>query len=89
MSLDDMSFKTSQANPDVWVWLGEKPDGEECYQYILVYVDDILAISHVPVIMDHKQRYFRFKDNKVEPPEIYLGSKLKKEPWTFWMLDYF
>ena len=46
LTLDDMSFKPSQVDPDVWMRPATKPDGEEYYEYVLVYVDDILAISH-------------------------------------------
>ena len=46
--LDTMRFKLSIADPDVWLSPGVKPDGEEYYKYILVYVDDILFISHKP-----------------------------------------
>ena len=43
--LDEMGFKSSIADPDVWLRPETKADGEEYYKYILVYVDDLLAIS--------------------------------------------
>ena len=95
MTLDNMSFVTTQADPDVWMRLAVKPDGETYYKHILVYVDDILAISHDPkTIMEHIQANFKFKDNKVEPPEMYFGAKLKKrklgnhELWTMSSYEY-
>ena len=48
VTLDDMGFKPSNANPDVWIRPAVKPNKEEYYEYILIYVDNILAISHVP-----------------------------------------
>jgi len=39
--LDEMGFKPSTADPDVWMRPAAKPDGEQYYKYILVYVDDI------------------------------------------------
>ena len=55
-----------------------KSDGETYYEYILSYVDDILAIvRHPKTVMEHIQANFKFMDNKVEPPEMYLGAKLK------------
>ena len=73
ITLDDMSFKPSHADPDVWMRPAVKPDKEEYYEYVLVYVDDILSISHAPkLIMDQISQGFKFKNNKVEPPEIYL-----------------
>ena len=43
--LDEMGFKSSIADPNVWLRPETKADGEEYYEYILVYVDDLLAIS--------------------------------------------
>jgi hypothetical protein len=39
------------ADPDVWYKPACKENGFEYYEYILVYVDDILAISHKPSII--------------------------------------
>eukprot|EP00978_Attheya_sp_CCMP212_P017809 scaffold47969_cov55-Attheya_sp.AAC.2 len=46
--LDDMGFKSSYADPDVWLRLATKANGEECYEYVLMYVDDILVLSIDP-----------------------------------------
>jgi hypothetical protein len=40
--LDEMGFKSSVADPDVWMRPATKIDGEEYYEYILMYVNDIL-----------------------------------------------
>ena len=45
---DEMGFKSSVADPDVWMRPDVKPDGKEYYKYILIYVDNILAISMQP-----------------------------------------
>ena len=51
--LESMGFKSSIGDPDVWLRADLKPDGEKYYEYILCYVDDILAISHNAIgIMD-------------------------------------
>ena len=45
-TLDNMGYKSSHADPDVWLRPAVKPDGEKHYEYILCYVDDdILSIS--------------------------------------------
>ena len=78
--LDDMNFKSSHADPDVWMRPAIKPDGEKYYEYILVYVDDILCISHKPLepkIEIHRD--MKFKNNKIVPPEFYLGGKLERK----------
>lgn len=94
-TLDDMSFSPSHADPDVWLRPGTKADGEEYYEYVLVYVDDILAISVNPKkIMNDIQSKFKFKNNAIVEPEMYLGARLKKrklgtyECWTMNSNDY-
>jgi hypothetical protein len=32
-------------DPDVWMRAAAKSDGEKYYEYVMMYVDDILAIS--------------------------------------------
>ena len=46
--LDEIGLKSSPVDPDVWLRPVIKPHGEEYYEYILVYVDNILAISMNP-----------------------------------------
>ena len=45
---DEIGLKSIPADPDVWLRPVIKPHGEEYYEYILVYVDNILAISMNP-----------------------------------------
>ena len=56
---------------------------------MLIYVDDILCISHDPhATMKGIQATFKLKDDKFEKPEIYLGAMLTQkiingmECWT-------
>ena len=77
--LDSMSFKSSVADPNVWLRPAVKPDKEEYYEYILVYVNDIISVSHAPMgIMDEITSTFKFKGDKCVEPEIYLGARLQK-----------
>lgn len=44
--LDELGFKSSDADPDVWLRPAVKDDGSKYYEYILMYVDDhVLAIG--------------------------------------------
>ena len=93
--LDEIGFKSSIADPDVWLRPACKPDGERYYEYILVYVDDILCISTNPrKPMEEIQQKFKFKKDKIEPPEIYLGATIEKKKlngkvvWTMSSRDY-
>jgi Reverse transcriptase (RNA-dependent DNA polymerase) len=47
-SLRDFGFQSCLADPDVWYKPATKSDGTEYYEYVLVYVDDLLHISHEP-----------------------------------------
>ena len=77
--LDDMVFKSSIADPDVWMREATKSDGEEYYEYILVYIDDLLAISSdarsfIPEVAEN----FKLKKDKIDLPEIYIGGRIDK-----------
>ena len=43
--IDEISFKSCVADPDVWMRPAVRSDRTEYYEYILMYVDEILAIS--------------------------------------------
>ena len=47
--LDEMGFKSSISDPDVRIKPATKSDGEQYYEFILVYIDDILTISQEAV----------------------------------------
>jgi hypothetical protein len=60
-----------------------------------MYVNDILAISCDPqAILEDVQRTFKLNNDKIEPPEFYLGAKLQQKPingltcWTITSRDY-
>ena len=94
-TFDNMGFKSSTADPDIWMRPNTKPDGEEYYEYIVCYVDDVLGISmEAKEMMQEIQKDFRFKKDKIEPPKMYLGALLEKknlngkEIWTMNSKDY-
>jgi hypothetical protein len=93
--LSAMGFLSSMADPDVWLRAATKSDGESYYEYVLMYVDDILAIScDARSILEEIQETFKFKNGKIEPPEYYLGAKLQRKNinglqcWTITSQDY-
>ena len=93
--LTNLGFQSTMADPDVWLRAASKGDGEQYYEYVLMYVDDILAISCDPkAILEDVQRTFKLKNDKIEPPEFYLGAKLQEKPinnmkcWTITSQDY-
>ncbi|KAI2502896.1 Reverse transcriptase (RNA-dependent DNA polymerase) [Fragilaria crotonensis] len=93
--LTSMGFLSSMADPDVWLRAATKSDGESYYEYVLMYVDDILAIScDARSILEEIQVTFKFKNGRIEAPEFYLGAKLQKKDingfqcWTVTSQDY-
>ena len=75
----NMGFKPSTADPDVYMRAATKPDGFEYYEYLLVYVDDVMAISHRPKeIITAIGKIYDLKDDPAGPPKRYLGANIEK-----------
>jgi len=47
-TLGDLGFKATLVDPDVWIRPGVKSNGQHYYEYIFVYVDDLLVLSEHP-----------------------------------------
>lgn len=79
-TLRDAGFTSWKADPDVWMRPNVKPDGFEYYEYVLVYVDDVLCMSHNPkaMIMDCLKKTYTLKAGSVGEPTEYLGCGVKK-----------
>lgn len=75
-----MGFKSCIADPDVWRRPATKSNGDKYYEYIMTYVDDVIAISiDAKKILREVQSIesgMQFKNDKIEPPTVYLGAKL-------------
>ena len=75
-TLHDIGFRLTRANPDVWRRPAKKADGKEYYEYILCHID-LLAISEdATKVLQGIQAVFKFKDDKIVLPEVYLGAQL-------------
>ena len=76
-TLHDIGFHPTRADPDVWRQPAKKADGEEYYEYILCYVDDLLGVSEDATrVLQGIQAVFKFKDDKIVHPKVYLGAQL-------------
>ena len=55
-----------------------KTDGEEYFEYVLLYVDDWLVISHKPEAILRREivKPFKLKEDSIGPTSQYLGGKL-------------
>ena len=47
--LHDIGYTPSEADTDVWLRPAVKPDGAEYCEMVLCYIDDVLAISNMPM----------------------------------------
>ena len=78
-SLRDMNFTPTKADPDVHIRPATKPCGFEYYELILVYVDDILHMSHDITQVERGLRAsYILKEGSTGEPERYLGANIEK-----------
>ena len=85
--LEEMGFKSSIADPDVWIKPATKADGEQYYKFILVYVDDLLAIIQYAVSVIRKvSDKFKLKKEKIYPTEIYPVRGIYIRYFTYFLL---
>ena len=74
-----LRFKSSLADPDVWMKPMTKPGGSTYYAYIFVYVDEILILDIDPRIhMTKLEESYPVKKGSIEEPKTYLGSDIGK-----------
>jgi hypothetical protein len=65
----------------VWFRSATKECGFKYYKYVLLYVDNLLVLSHRPELtMKALESFYRLKDGFAEP-DRYLGAKVKN--WYF------
>jgi len=77
--LTEMGYKSTKADPDVWIRESVKPNGFRYFEILLVYVDNILCVSHQPEwTMDQIKELYRLKNESVGPPSRYLGANVGK-----------
>jgi Reverse transcriptase (RNA-dependent DNA polymerase) len=94
-NLEDMGYKSSIADPDVFIQPAAKPDGTKYYEFLLTYVNDCLCVSACPEnTMDVLGKIYDLKDT-VKPPERYLGANIirwqlnnGRECWAMLGKDY-
>ena len=78
-TLYDMGFSDTQADPCVLRRKRKKSTGEEYYELMLVYVDDILLVSEVPQeVLDQIDKHYKIKAGSTGEPTVYLGAQIYK-----------
>lgn len=75
-----LHFVSCPADPDVWMRPALKSDGSSCYEYILLYTDDALAISENAegILRREIGKYFELKEDSIGSPKLYLGGKVRR-----------
>ena len=75
--LTDLRYYPSKADPDVWLRTAAKPDGWRYYEMLLVYVDDIMSLSHkARDSIAEITNYYTEKEGSVKEPD--LGANVSK-----------
>ena len=75
----DMQYTRRKADHDVWYRPAVKPNGFEYYEYVLIFVDDILNISHdTKATMETLGTLYQLNPGSVGPPYCYLGGNVGK-----------
>jgi hypothetical protein len=78
--LTEMGFEFCHlADLDVWHHPAETADGFHYYEYILVYVDDILSISKNPrEVLEKLRMIYWLKNDEINPLKLYLRLMISK-----------
>ena len=75
-TLQEMGFMPCKNEPDLWM-----RDAEDCYEYICVYVDDLLAIMKEPdVFFKELTDTYGYKLKGVGEPTYHLGGNYSRDP---------
>ena len=95
--MGQLGFTSSRADPDVWIRLSKRTSGEEYYEYVFLYVYDVLVISENAESDLRKEigQHFVLRDESIGPPSQYLGGKLQEvtlengaKAWAFGSCQY-
>ena len=74
-----LEFVPLKVDSNIYYRRNRKPNGGYYYGLLLVYIDDILAISHKPgTIMEMIGHQFEIKNNEWGPPTRYLGANVEQ-----------
>ena len=75
----EIGYRSSLADPDVWIRPAVKPNGTEYYEMLLCYVDDLLCVSDNPQeTMEQVKERFTLKGDAYGTPTEYLGATVER-----------
>ena len=77
--IESLGYRMCRADNDVWMRPGVNAAGEEVWEYVLVYSDDLLVIGLDPkTTVDQIDQVYKLKDGSVKEPDQYLGADVGK-----------
>ena len=69
--MEALSYLPCRSDPDVWMHKAREFDGTEYYEYMILYVDDCLAISETPKEeVLQLDKFFNMQPISIAPPNI-------------------
>ena len=77
ITLSNVNFEPNRKGPDIWLRMSTNLMGEKYQEWIVVYVDDLLATSEDPkaIIDSFSMYYLKYT---VIPMDKYLGANVGK-----------
>ena len=76
-TLENTGFESTIADPDVWRRKAQKPCGFEYYELMLVYVEDLMFVSHDPKLMlVNIDKIYQLKEGRLGKPDTYQGGQI-------------
>ena len=77
--LSDLGYKLMKADVDIWICKVVKPNGQEYYEMLFVYVDEILSLSHeAKEVILQITSYYKAKEGSIKEPDMYLRANVSK-----------
>ena len=73
------NYEPCFADPDLWMRDAMHSNGDDYYEYVLLYTDDTLVVSeHPKECLLEIEEYFPIKQGSIGEPRIYLGGKISQ-----------
>ena len=75
-----LGYESCKEDVDLWYKPMTRPeDNVPYYAYVLLYIDDCMAISHnATTTLQEINKFFQMKPGSIGDPDVYLGGKLRK-----------
>ena len=90
--MEYLGFSPCKADADILMRKAKRADNTDYWEYVLLYVNDYLAILVNPesIVRDEIRKYFLMKEASIGEPVVYFGGKVRKVEsetgelcWTF------